>query len=52
MVDLIFSRKLGNIYDLIRNFDKDFELKEPVTEIFQIKFFRQAIFYAKIYANA
>ena len=40
-----------NVYDFISNFDKDFKLDEPVTEIFQIKYFRQALFHAKICAN-
>ena len=42
----------GCIYDFLRNCDKAFELKEPITEIFQIKYFCQALFHAKIYANA
>ena len=41
-----------NVYDSIHNFDKDFKLKEPVIGIFQIKYFRQALFHAKIYANS
>ena len=41
-----------NVYEFMCNFDKAFELKEPATEIFQIKYFRQALFHAKIYANA
>ena len=51
-MDLQLRRKLGEyIYEFIRNFDKDFKLKEPVTEIFQTKYFCQALFYAKIYEN-
>ena len=47
------QKKIGqNIYNFISNFDKDFKLKEPVPEIFQIKYFRQALFYAKIYAKS
>ena len=34
----------GKVYDFIRNFDKDFELKEPVPKIFQIKYFRRALY--------
>ena len=46
------QKKIGqNVYDFISNFDKDFKLIEPVTEIFQIKYFHQALFCAKIYAN-
>ena len=42
------QKKFGkNIYDFIRNFDKAFELEESITEIFQIKYFRQALFHRK-----
>ena len=42
------QKKIGkNLYDFIRNFDKDFKLKEPVTEVFQIKYFCQALIHAK-----
>ena len=47
------QKKIGKkVYDFTRNFDNDFKLKEPVTERFQIKYFLQALFHAKICANA
>ena len=51
LVNLRCRRKLGKVYDFISNFDKDFKLNAPVTEKFQIKYFRQVLFHAKIYAN-
>ena len=46
------QKKIGkNVYDFIRNFDKDLKLKKQVSEIFQIKYFRQALFHAKICPN-
>ena len=46
------QKQIGeNVYNFIRNFDKAFELKEPVTKMFQIKCFRQAFFHGKIFVN-
>ena len=46
------QKKIGQyVSDFIRNFEKDFKLKEPVTEIFQIKYFCRALFHAKIYED-
>ena len=46
------QKKIGqNVYDFISNFDKDFKLKEPVPEMFQIKYFRLALFHAKVFVN-
>ena len=42
------QKKIGqNIYDFIRNFDKDFELKAPVSKIFKSNTFVKPYFIRK-----
>ena len=47
------QKRIGEkVHNFIRNFEKDFKLKEAVPQIFQIKYLRQALFLAKIYVES